>query len=77
MPQTIPVEVSDKALQAIQEFASRQGMNASTLLSSVAQSYAEWYIPAMSFDPVTVPKKMLGSLFEMIPKESIDKLAEQ
>jgi hypothetical protein len=32
---------------------------------------------SLSFDPVTVPKKMLGSLFEMIPKESIDKLAQQ
>jgi hypothetical protein len=77
MPQTIPIEVSDEALQIIQEFASRQGMNAAALLSSVAESYAEWYIPVKSFDPVTVPKKMLGSLFEMISKESTDKLAEQ
>jgi hypothetical protein len=52
-------------------------MNPAALLSSVAESYAEWYIPVKSFDPVTIPKKMLGSLFEMIPKESIDKLAEQ
>jgi hypothetical protein len=58
MPQTVPVEVSDEALQLIQEFASRQGMNTSMLLSSVAQFYTEWYIPAMSFDPVTVPKKI-------------------
>jgi hypothetical protein len=77
MPQTIPVEVSDAALQIIQEFASRQGMNPAALLSSVAESYAEWYIPVKSFEPVTVPKKMLGSLFDMIPKESIDKLAQQ
>ena len=77
MPQTLPVEVSDEALQVIQEFASRQGMNPAALLSSIAQSYAEWYIPVKSFDPITVPKRMLGSLFEMIPKESIDKLAEQ
>ena len=77
MPQTLPVEVSDEALQVIREFASRQGMNAAALLSSVAESYAEWYIPVKSFGPVTVPKKMLGSLFEMIPKESIDKLAQQ
>jgi hypothetical protein len=41
MPQTIPVEVSDEAMQVIQEFASRQGMNSAALLSSVAQSYAE------------------------------------
>lgn len=77
MPHTLPVEVSDEALQVIQEFASRQGMDPAALLSSVAQSYAEWYIPVKSFDPITVPKKMLGSLFEMIPKGSIDKLAEQ
>jgi hypothetical protein len=77
MPQTVPVEVSDEALQVIQEFASRQGMNPAALLSSIAQAYAEWYIPTKSFDPITVPKKMLGSLFEMISKESIDKLAEQ
>lgn len=31
----------------------------------------------MSFDPVTVPKKMLGSFFEMIPKERIDMLDAQ
>jgi hypothetical protein len=77
MPQTLPVEVSDEALQVIQEFASRQGTKAAALLSSVAESYAEWYIPVKSFEPVTVPKKMLGSLFDMIPKESIDKLAQQ
>jgi hypothetical protein len=58
MPQTVPVEVSDEALQVIQEFASRQGINTSLLLTSDAQSYAERYIPAMSFEPVTVPKKM-------------------
>jgi|SRR5919198_4575479 hypothetical protein len=52
-------------------------MNPAALLSSIAQSYAEWYIPVKSFDPITVPKKMLGSLFEMIPKESIDKITEQ
>jgi hypothetical protein len=62
MPQAVPLGVSDVALQVIQEFASSQGMNTSTLLSSVAQSYAEWYIPAMSFEPVTVPKKMLKGL---------------
>jgi hypothetical protein len=44
MPQTVPVEVSDEALQLIQEFASRQRMNTSMLLSSAAQSYAEGYI---------------------------------
>jgi hypothetical protein len=77
VPQIVPVEVSDEALQVIVGFASRQGMNPAVLLSSIAQSYTEWYIPAQSFDPITVPKKMLGSLFEMISKESIDKLADQ
>src|ERR671931_645811 len=77
MPQILPVEVSDEALQIIQEFASRQGMNPAALLSAIAQSYAEWYIPVKSFDPVTVPKKMLCSLFETTSKESILKLAEQ
>jgi hypothetical protein len=45
MPQTVPVEISEEALQVIQEFASRQGMSTSTLLSFVAQLYTEWYIP--------------------------------
>jgi hypothetical protein len=52
-------------------------MDSSTLLSSIAQSYAEWYIPVKSFDPVTVPKKMLCNLFETTSNESIGKLAEQ
>lgn len=52
-------------------------MYPSALLSSIVQSYAEWYLHVRSFDPITPPKKMLGNTFEMIPKESIDKLAEQ
>ncbi|MDQ4067362.1 MAG: hypothetical protein M3114_07230 [Thermoproteota archaeon] len=58
MHQTVPVEVSDEALQMIKEFASRQRMNTSMLLTSVAQFCTEWYIPAMSFGPVTVPKNI-------------------
>jgi hypothetical protein len=71
MSQKLPVEVSDEALQVIQEFASRQGTNPSGFLSSVAKSYAEWYIPVKSYDAVTVPKKMLGTLFEMVPKKAL------
>jgi hypothetical protein len=44
-------------------------------LASVARYYAEWYVPSISFEPVTVPKKMLGMLFEFVPKEKIDELA--
>ena len=74
---TVPVEVNDEAFQVIQEFANRQGMNASALIASMIQSYAEWYLPVKSFDPISVPKKMLATLFEMVPKENIDKMAEQ
>jgi hypothetical protein len=52
MPQTIPIAVTEEALQIIHEYASREGMSSAALLSSVAQSYAEWYIPVKSFDPV-------------------------
>jgi len=77
LSQKIPVEISDEYFTIIQEFAQQQGMNPATLLSSLVKSYAEWYIPVKSFDPVTVPKKMLGALFEMIDKEKIDRLTEQ
>jgi hypothetical protein len=37
MPQRLPVKGSDEALQVIQEFASKQGMNPIAILSSIAQ----------------------------------------
>ena len=73
----MPVEISDEAFHVIQEYASKQNINAGALVASVVQSFAEWDIPVKSFEPVTVPKKMLGVLFELISKENIDRLTEQ
>lgn len=77
MPQTFLIAVTEETLQIVHGYASREGISSAALLSAVAQSHAEWYIPVKSFDPVSVPKKMLSSLFETIPNGSIDKLAEQ
>lgn len=77
MSQTIPVDIPDEYYQINQQYAKEQGLNPSSLLGSVIKSYVEWYIPVKSFDPVTVPKKMLGTLFEMVGKEIIETLTEQ
>jgi hypothetical protein len=74
---TVPVEVNDEKLKIIQEHAERQGMSVDALLASIVHSYAEWWIPVKSFEPITVPKKMIGALFEMVSRENIDQLTEQ
>lgn len=73
----IQLEIPDEYFKVVEEFARQQGMNPGAVLNSAIKSYAEWFIPAKSFDPVSAPKKMIGALFEMVSKESIDKLSEQ
>ncbi|HEX2014829.1 MAG TPA: hypothetical protein VLA68_06350 [Nitrososphaera sp.] len=69
--------MSDEAYQILEEYASKQNTNPSAVLASFVQFCTEWYIPGKSFDPISMPKKMLGGLFEMIDKESIDRITEQ
>jgi hypothetical protein len=74
---TVPVKVNNEEFKVIQEHAERQGMSVDALLASIVHSYAEWWIPVKSFEPITVPKKMIGTLFEKVSRESIDQLTEQ
>jgi len=48
MTKTVTAEINDETFQIIEDFATRQGLSTATVLSSVAQSYAEWYIPGIS-----------------------------
>jgi hypothetical protein len=77
MTQHVQVDIPDDVHKVIEMFAKRQGISLPAYLSSVIQTQAEWHIPVQSFEPLTVPKKMLAILFSMLNKQEIDKRTDQ
>lgn len=73
----VTLAVHRRTMKVIGDFAAGQGLDARAYINSVLEPYANWYIPVRSFDPVTVPKKMLSALFGMATHEQLDALTRQ
>jgi hypothetical protein len=73
----IPLRINEKKFRIIEDFASQQGLAVNTYLNSVVDSYVEWDIRVKSFDPVTVPKKMQGTIFALVNRADLDQLTKQ
>lgn len=69
--------VNKRTMQVIRDFAASQGLDAKAYINSILESYVEWYIPAHTFSPIAVPKKMLAALFSMAPREQLDALTRE
>ncbi|MGI0038195.1 MAG: hypothetical protein ACREAO_00120 [Nitrososphaera sp.] len=75
--EVVNLAVNKETLKVIQDFAASQGLDARAYINSILESYVEWYIPAHSFAPVAVPKKMLSALFGMAGHQQLDVLTRQ
>jgi hypothetical protein len=75
--ETITLAVDKRTMQVIRDFAASQGLDVKAYLNEVLQSQAEWHIPMRSFEPITVPKKMLPVFFSLIDPGQLDMLTRQ
>jgi hypothetical protein len=73
----VTLRINDESYRVIKDFAANHGLSVNAFLNSVIDSQAEWHIPTSSYDAVTVPKAMLGALFNMASREHLDPLAKQ
>lgn len=75
--EVVNLAVNKRTMKVIQDFAASQGLDAKAYINSILESYVEWYIPAHSFAPIAVPKKMLSALFGMASHQQLDVLTRQ
>lgn len=73
----LALAVNKDTMKVIKDFAASQGLDARAYINSILESYVEWYIPAHTFSPIAVPKKMLAALFGMADRKRLDALTRE
>jgi hypothetical protein len=71
----ITLRMNENSFNIIQDYAKSRGLSVNSYLNSIIDSYAEWYIPLSSYEPVAVPKRLFSSLFNFASKDKLDELA--
>jgi hypothetical protein len=71
----ITLRMNVNSFNIVQDYAKSRGFSVNSYLNSIIDSYAEWYIPLGSYEPVAVPKRLFSSLFNLASKEKLDELA--
>ena len=54
-----------------------KGLSVSAYITSVLDSYTEWFIPLSSNERIAIPKKALYQLFSYASKGSLDNLVKE
>lgn len=72
----ITLRMNEKSFNIIQDYAASRGLSVNSYLNSIIDSYAEFFIPLSSYEPVAVPKRLLSTLFSLANKDDLDSLAK-
>jgi hypothetical protein len=64
------------SFKIIEDYAKGKGLSVSAYITSVLDSYSEWYIPLASNERIAIPKKALYQLFSYPSRDSLDDLVK-
>ena len=65
------------SFKTVEDYAKGKGLSVSAYITSVLDSYTEWYIPLASNERIAIPKKALYQLYSYASKESLDELVKE
>src|SRR4030095_6407626 len=65
------------SFKAVEDYAKGKGLSVSAYITSVLDSYTEWFIPLASNERIAIPKKALYQLYSYASKESLDELVKE
>jgi hypothetical protein len=69
--------MDQESFKTIEDYAKGNGLSVSAYITSVLDSYTEWFIPLASNERIAIPKKALYQLFSYASKESLDNLVKE
>ena len=69
--------MNDDSFKTVEDYAKGKGLSVSAYITSVLDSYTEWYIPLASNERIAIPKKALYQLYSYASKESLDHLVKE
>lgn len=73
----IALRTSERDFEIINEYAAAQGLSINAYINSIIKSQVEWFIPNQSYENISLPKKLLSSLFLIASKNELDDLARE
>ena len=69
--------MDEKSFKTVEDYAKSKGISVSAYITSLLDSYTEWFIPLASVERIAFPKKALVQLFSYASKESLDNMVKE
>jgi hypothetical protein len=73
----VTLRMDVESFKTVEDYAKSKGISVSAYITSVLDSYTEWFIPLASVERIAFPKKALDQLFSYASKESLDNLVKE
>ena len=73
----VTLRMDEESFQTVEDYAKSKGLSVSAYITSVLDTYTEWFIPLASVERIAFPKKALYQLFSYASKESLDDLIKE
>ena len=73
----VTLRMDQDSFKTVEDYAKGKGLSVSAYITSVLDSYSEWYIPLASNERIAIPKKHLHQLYSYASKESLDELVKE
>ena len=72
----VTLRIDQDSFKTVEDYAKGKGLSVSAYITSVLDSYSEWYIPLASNERIAIPKKALYQLFSYASRDSLDDLVK-
>jgi hypothetical protein len=73
----VTLRMDPESFRTIEDYAKGKGLSVSAYITSVLDTYTEFFIPLASIERIAFPKKALYQLFSYASKESLDNLVKE
>jgi hypothetical protein len=73
----VTLRMDQDSFKTVEDYAKGKGLSVSAYITSVLDSYTEWFIPLASNERIAIPKKALYQLYSYASKESLDNLVKE
>ena len=72
----VTLRLDQDSFKTVEDYAKGKGISVSAYITSVLDSYSEWFIPLASNERIAIPKKAMYQLFSYASRDSLDDLVK-
>jgi hypothetical protein len=59
----VTLRMDEESFKTVEDYAKGKGLSVSAYITSVLDSYTEWFIPLASNERIAIPKKAISTFF--------------